>query len=781
MTISYPDGASPDLTASDDPFPVGPPSPERRVGLVGATGIGVGAIVGGGILVLGGVAVAQAGASAMVAFALNGAIALLTALTFAELATAFPRNGGQYVYARRAFSVRAAFGVGWLMTFAHLVAAVLYAMGFAAYALATLEALGPEVLAALPDVLKSGLTLLIALAATAVNGLILLKGKPGGGEIANVGKLIVFAVLIAAGLGVIVQRGPAEALAPLDPFFEFGLTGVLAAMGFTFITFQGFELIAGIAGEVKEPRRTIPRAMFASLGIALLVYIPLLLVSASVGLPGDIASPGTMAREFPETFFAEAASAYLGAFGFWLVIVAALLSTLTALRANLLAASRVSLAMARHRTLPRALELLHPKTHAPVAAIGFVCLSVSVLIIVVPDLAAAGAAASLIFLLTFGITHLAAWQIRRRAGGPIEGAYAAPFFPLVPMLGMAVCGLLILFQLVTVPIAGLLLVVWLGFGGAIYAGFLSDRAEALDAAMSGGDPLFRQFRGRHTSVLVPLANPDRAGGLASLAGALAPPTVGRVLFHQVVVADARTDEERIRKAMADGNAALSNALIRARRAGLKTELLLTVSRDPWDEIARIAQEQQVNSVLLGLAQAPGAGEAPHEAGTLAHPIDRLLQRLPCDVSLLHGGEDFDLENVRRVLIPLSGRADHDRLRARVIGALSGKGLESLAFLHVLESDAPARAEKRALAALRTYLQDEAQGKGEAEVCRAADAIAEIVERAAGFDLLVLGVTRPLGGQSRMGALLARMVRESPCPVLIISHPPGRKRQGARPF
>ncbi|MBA2244364.1 MAG: amino acid permease, partial [Gemmatimonadetes bacterium] len=112
--------------------------------MVGATGIGVAAIVGGGILVLGGVAVAEAGASAIVAFALNGAIALLTALAFAELATAFPTNGGQYVYARRAFSVRAAFGVGWLMTFAHVVAAVLYALGFAAYAVAALEALAPE-------------------------------------------------------------------------------------------------------------------------------------------------------------------------------------------------------------------------------------------------------------------------------------------------------------------------------------------------------------------------------------------------------------------------------------------------------------------------------------------------------------------------------------------------------------------------------------------------------------------------------------------------------------
>jgi len=749
---------------------------DRSIGFVGATGIGVAAVVGGGILVLGGVAVAEAGPSALLAFALNGAIALLTALTFAELATAFPENGGQYVYARRTFSVRAAFGVGWVMIFAHVVTAGLYAMGFAAYAVAALEALLPGPMSTLAGLPVRLLTVLAAVAAIAAYGLRLLRGDPSGGQLGNIGKLAVFGVLIAAGLAVIVRRGPAEALAPLDPFFELGATGVVAAMGFTFITLQGFELIAGVAGEVREPRRTVPRAMFASLGIALLIYLPLLFVATSVGVPDGFESPASMARQYPETYFAEAASAYLGAFGFWLVIVAALLSTATALRANLLAGSRVTVAMARHRTLPRALERVHERTRAPATAIGFVCASSGALVLVVPDLAAAGAAASLIFLLTFAITHFAAWQVRSRAGGRIDGAFAAPLFPLVPLVGVVACGLLILFQLFTVPVAGLLLLVWLGFGASVYAGFLSNRAEALDAAVSGADPLFGRLRGRHTSVLVPLANPARARGLTAVAGALAPPAVGRVLLHQVIVADDTTEEPRIRRAMQDASAALGNALVHARHEGLKTELLLTVAADPWREIARIAAEHEVDNVLLGLAQAPDRGQDPEEAGTPTHPIDRLLDRLPCDVSLLHGGDAFDLEQVRRVLIPLSGGNDHDRLRARVIGALARKGLDRLAFLRVLPTDASADSERRALSALQAYVRDEARGRGEASVCRADDPIAEIVDRASDYDLLILGITRPHGGRSRMGALLARMVREASCPVLIVSHPPRRGLQ-----
>ena len=86
---------------------------ERSIGLLGATGVGVGVIVGGGILALFGVAFAAAGPAAILAFALNGFIAVLTALSFAEMSSAFPESGGTYTFARKVLSVRAAFVVEW--------------------------------------------------------------------------------------------------------------------------------------------------------------------------------------------------------------------------------------------------------------------------------------------------------------------------------------------------------------------------------------------------------------------------------------------------------------------------------------------------------------------------------------------------------------------------------------------------------------------------------------------------------------------------------------------
>ena len=257
----------------------------RHLGLWGATGVGVGAIVGGGILALAGVALQAAGPSAMVAFALNGAIAVATALSFAELGTAFPESGGCYTFARRLLSIRNGFAVGWVLWSAYLVAAVLYALGFAFFAIAGAE----QLLGFSPG--GRALVLLLALAATGAYTVALSVRSGGGGQWATLGKLVVFTVLVVAGLWKLggAPEGPTQA--GMTPFWTGGAGGVLAAMGGTFIALQGFDLVAAVAGEVKDPARTIPRAMLLSLGAALLVYLPLLFVVSTVGNPGgDVAA-----------------------------------------------------------------------------------------------------------------------------------------------------------------------------------------------------------------------------------------------------------------------------------------------------------------------------------------------------------------------------------------------------------------------------------------------------------------------------------------------------------
>lgn len=207
----------------------------RHLGLAAATGIGVGAIVGGGILALAGVAFAATGPGALLAFALNGLIALLTALSFAELATAFPESGGTYTFARKVLPVQTAFAVGWVVWFASIVAAVLYALGFAAFAVLAAQSLWHTLGDTMPIWLASGWTATaLATAATGLYTLSLIRSSAGGGQWATIGKVVVFAMLIALGVWTLADRAPAAISRALQPFLPSGFLGLFQAMGYTF-------------------------------------------------------------------------------------------------------------------------------------------------------------------------------------------------------------------------------------------------------------------------------------------------------------------------------------------------------------------------------------------------------------------------------------------------------------------------------------------------------------------------------------------------------------------
>ena len=547
----------------------------RRLGLRKATAVGVGAIVGGGVLVLAGPAFQAAGPGALLAFAFNGVLALLTAMSFAEMSSRFPESGGAYTYAKKVLSVQAAFGVGWILWFAYIVAGVLYAMGFAEYAVAG----AAELLGEGTGVSRAWVTVLAFLAVATSTGL-LARGQGGAGQWAVPAKLIVFAVLIVVGGACWLWQGPEPGFSRLDPVFPTGVGGVVQAMGLTFIAFQGFDSIATIAGEVKEPGRTLPRAMFYSLGAALLVYLPLLfLVAAGGTTEGE--SIQSVAAQYPETVVAVAIRRLMGDAGYWFVIVAAVLSTLTALHANLLAASRVAYRMAQDRTLPRVIADGDSRTGTPLMAIYATALASVAILLMVRDLSAAGAAASLIFLIAFALAHMTSFLARQRYAGSGEGVYEAPAFPWVPLVGGIACGGMAVFQVITAPDAGGVIAVWLGFGGLLYFSLFRSRARTVDAMLEAHDPSLAQLRGRSPLVLVPVSNPTTAAAMAAVGNAVAAPQVGRVLLLSVMAPPASEGE-----AEAETGAVLTRAerifraaLTESMGAGFTPETLFTIAKD----------------------------------------------------------------------------------------------------------------------------------------------------------------------------------------------------------
>lgn len=732
---------------------------QRSIGFWGATGIGVGAIVGGGILALAGVAFAATGPSAMLAFALNGVIAFLTVLSFAEMSSAFPESGGTYSFAKKVLKAEAAFLVGWVVWMASIVASVLYALGFAAYAATAVGAIWQATFgeSALWLGERGGLVTLAA-AATLFYGLGLARSSDAGGQWATIGKVTVFVILIAGGLWVLSHRSPASAVSNLKPFFAGGSLGLFQAMGFTFIALQGFDLIAAVGGEVRAPRRTIPRAMVLSLGTALAIYLPLLLIITTVGV-GEGGSIVEMSRQNPATVVAVAAGNFLGPFGFWLVIVAALLSMLSALHANLLAASRVALTMARDRSLPQGIGSVHATRGTPMKAIAATIAVVLTILLVVPDVATAGAAASLVFLLSFAIAHGTNILTKTR-GGVTEATFRVPWFPLVPVVGGGACLALAAFQGLAVPEAGWVVMVWLSLGFILYFFLFARRARVVDASNEGLEPDLVRLRGRSPLVLVPIAKPDSAAGLVEVANALAPPKSGRVLLLSVVQPPGTWHRGDLAQQLLDVEAILDQTLSLSLSAGSNPEWLTTIASDPWSEIRRVARLHRCESLLLGLGTVTSESVETH--------VEDLISAVGSDVVILRASLGWKLSTVRRVLVPVGGRRDQSKLRARLLGSLCRDADREIVYSRILTEGTPESARKKARREVTSLASDEVSRGAEVQVLEGDDVVGILSEQSSDFDLLVLGIQRQGSRRKVFGSMTRELVRATSCPLILIS-------------
>ncbi|NOY70714.1 MAG: amino acid permease [Deltaproteobacteria bacterium] len=723
--------------------------------LFGATSVGVGAIVGGGILALAGIAFSTTGPAAIAAFALNGVFAALTAVSFAEMAAAFPESGGTYTFSKKVLSAPAAFIVGWVVWFASVVAAVLYALGFAFYAATAVETVFPAISIINPG--RVGI-LSLAVSATVFYSMALAWNKGEGGQWATWGKVVIFAIIIAAGFIQLAHQPFSSISAHLTPFFKNRTIGLFKAMGYTFIALQGFDLIAAVAGEVKEPEKNIPRAIFLSLGIALAIYIPLLFVISTAGV-ADGRNITDLSRSHPETVMAFAVKNFMGPAGYWLIMVGAAMAMLSALRANLFAASRIAMAMARDRTLPRRFGHISRSRHTPIHAIVLTLVMVLAVLFIINDVSEAGAAASLIFLISFALANWTAILVRVRTGARFM-PFRAPWFPVIPVIGGTACIALAIFQGLQVPSAGIIVLAWLAAGGALYLIFFARRARVVDASSAAMDPRLLTLRGRSPLVLVPIVNPSSASFMVSVATTMAPPAIGRVLLLSVVRPPENWNPGDPPARLINAQTVLKEALTASFSSGLAPQALITVAPKPWDEIARTARTYNCESLLLGLSDL--------DEKNALKGIEGLMNRVDSDVVVLRTANDWNFSSIKSVLVPVGGRGGQDRLRARLLGSLQYSGIERITFLKILPENAEDEQVKRSKKILRRQAEDEQAEHAEIIVIKNNNPTGEIIRRASGFDLLILGLQR-LGPRRKMfGDAVLKIAKSTSCGLILIN-------------
>ncbi len=308
---------------------------DGKIGLWAVVGIGVGGMVGGGIFAVLGLAVQLAHGGTPVAFALAGVVALLTTYSYAKLSVAYPSRGGTVTFLDRVFGSGMLTGsLNVLLWLSYVVMLSLYAFAFGSYGATFL----PQAWQA------TGKHALISLGVITITGLNLLSAKwIGKAEDWIVGlKVTILLFFVGAGLAGIhaSQIAPASWSPPLQ----------LAAGGMIiFLAYEGFELIANTAGDVRDVGRTLPRAYYMAVGFVICLYVLVALVTV-----GNLSVDRIVAAK--DYALAEAARPFLGQAGFTLIAVAAMLSTASAINATLYGAARLSYCIARDGELPATLE-----------------------------------------------------------------------------------------------------------------------------------------------------------------------------------------------------------------------------------------------------------------------------------------------------------------------------------------------------------------------------------------------------------------------------------------
>jgi basic amino acid/polyamine antiporter, APA family len=334
------------------------PGLARRLGTGDAVVIGLSSMIGAGVFVAFGPAAAAAGTGLLAGLVLAAAVAYCNATASAQLAAQYPTSGGTYVYGRERLGPWWGFLAGWSFVIGKTASCAAMALTFGAYAA--------------PAGWQRPAGIGAVLALTAVN-------YRGVSRTAGAARAIVVVVLLALAVTVLtlLLRGSPEAgRIGAAGWSTVGWYGVLQSAGLLFFAFAGYARVATLGEEVRDPQRTIPRAILIALACAVGIYavvaVTLMLV---LGVRGIAASTAPLAA---------AADLVSGSTKSWLsdvVRFGAAVASLGALLALIAGVGRTSLAMARNRDLPSWLDAVHPRFkvphHAELALAGAVIVLVS--------------------------------------------------------------------------------------------------------------------------------------------------------------------------------------------------------------------------------------------------------------------------------------------------------------------------------------------------------------------------------------------------------------------
>jgi APA family basic amino acid/polyamine antiporter len=704
----------------------------RELSLFHITMMGLGMMIGAGVFLGVGNAVYESGPGGVIlTFALNGLIAVFTAMSYAELSSAIPKAGGAYNFARLAFGRQSSFIAGWMEWFASSVAGSLYAVTFAIYTVLYLEKLN------LLNWLPISIPLTEKIVAVLIAVFFIYINYRGASETGKVGAFFtlgqtLFLVFIGI-VGFIKAAIDPSLLQNFTPFMPHGWHKLLVTMGFTYVAFEGFEVIAQTGDEAIDPKRNLPKAMLYSVLIVTLTYVAVsfaTIVAVKAGSPGIDKAPWEWIGQYREKGFGHSV-ARLMPFGHLLLTLAVIFASTSALNATIYSATRASYALGRDRMLPAFFAKISKKQNTPYVALIATAVIVIAVASMLPTMDVASSA-SIMFLFLFFVVNLCVIRIRRNMADELTYGFIMPLFPVFPVLAIICQAALAAWLIHMSLIAWIVAPAWIITGIIIYHTYSKSRAITTEDEIL----VIEEEKAHKTDkypVMVAVANPDNAAQLVQSTYRLCGAKNAQVeLLHMVHVPDLVSLADA-KKYTQPGKEALVEAMLYL-SMHFPINTTIRYCRNIARGIVSAIRQKKTKMLVLGWHGRPST-----HIFNLGSTIDPIIEQAPCNVVILkdcHGNKEF-----KSVLVPLAG-GPNGRFALEIASILANPDGGKITAFTVDTG--------KSVFDLDTYLMEQInllklpRHQFQTKTTRAKTPLNAILEEAQNYDLVVIGTTnRPL--------------------------------------
>lgn len=732
----------------------------RDLRLLDVVMIGLGPTIGTTIFLLPGPGVVIAGPALLLVFVLTFGVTLFTAMAYVELSSSYPETGGGYLWVKQAMSEPTGFLGGWMSWFGHCIVCSFYVFSFGFGIVWFGESHG--LMEGWSVGQKDLVSRLLALGVLAVFLFINYRGTRATGRSSSTVTIVLLAIVGAYILvGLLFATGQPDSLQPFTDFFVGDSTGdalrtVLLAMGFTFIIFEGYEIIAQTAEETRDPRRTIARATWITLALATTIFV--LVGFVSIAVNWDAISPlvgetGRIGDATAVRWIADSAERSFPVLGLEVIVVGVILGSLAAVNSMIFSSSRVAFAMGRDRSMPKMFGILHRRNRTPHVAVLSSGLVIGLMVAFLP-IEQIAASADIMFLALFALVNASAIILRRRAKAPPEG-FRTPLFPVIPLIGVGMNGVLAALLFLIFPESWFIGIGWIGLGLAVH--YLWAKRERIAEVAKAVEAIIPAPEERY-QILVPLEDFEDVGTVrfASLVATVETGTVN--LLNVVEVPPALPIDAIDSLYLLEVRVGLGRAARVARDTGVDIRSKVVVSRRAFDAILDAVKEGETDLLVLGWKGRWRRGRL------LGSNVDRIVQSAPCDVVVFK--TSGLKEQVERILV-MNAPAWHVSYATGYAILFAKRHGASVTIYTAATTDAELEAEKVYSARLAQMCRTH-DVPYEEKFVKVRSIVDAVVEEAQAYDLLAVGASEEWSRREYVfGSLQDQIARRAPCPVLMV--------------